>query len=217
MEFRTQVIKKNGQVEDFKDSKIINAVKQAYNRCGKELSIEEGKYIIDSIKLDIGSFYMVCVDDLHRLVIEAIKDKEVSKAYSDYRGYKERFHKTFNSILEEEKVLLDEGSKENANKNTNLIATKKELTGGIVSKHLVLEHEINKEYAKAHKDGDLYNHDLMDELFNSINCCLFDMENVLKDGFYINGVHKEEPNHLESAVDITVDIILSASGQQFGK
>lgn len=118
-------------------------------------------------------------------------------------------------VLDAEKIM-NTGDKENANKNSCLVGTKKDLCGGLLSKQLMLKYELPKEVANRHIDGYIYIHDLDNRYFQSINCCLFDMGNVLKDGFTLNGYHIEEPDSIETAIDQLNDIIQCASSQQYG-
>ena len=48
------------------------------------------------------------------------------------------------------------------------------------------------------------------------NCCLFDMANVLKDGFEMGNVWYNEPKTLDTAFDVIGDITFGASAQQYG-
>lgn len=48
------------------------------------------------------------------------------------------------------------------------------------------------------------------------NCCLFDFESVLKDGFEMAGVKYTEPKTVLATLQVIGDITLSATGQQFG-
>lgn len=57
---------------------------------------------------------------------------------------------------------------------------------------------------------------LRDLILGSTNCCLFDMETVLKDGFEMAGVKYTEPKSVLSALQVIGDVTLSATGQQFG-
>lgn len=214
-----KILKKdNIRVEDFDPRKIERALDLASDRIGIRLLPEQYRIVVDYVKKHVIGQEVVPVSKIHRLVIEGLEkvSPKLATAYKDYRGYKQRFNKTFEKILGEETNLLSLGDKENANKNSQLISTKKELTGGIVSKHMFLDYEVSPEYAKAHKEGAIHNHDSTDEIFGSINCCLFDMSNVLKNGYNLNGIDSTEPNHLETALDTISDIILSASSQQFG-
>ena len=214
-----KILKKDGvRVEDFNADKIIRAVNMASDRAGIRLETEELRSISDRVLDRIKSYAVIPVQELHPIVIEETKvfSEKIAQCYKDYRGYKQNFNKTFSKIIDATRDLLSNGDKENANKNSEIISTKKELTSGIVSKHIALDYELPQDVSKAHKEADLHSHDLTDEIFGSINCCLFDMATVLKNGYRINGVDNTEPNHLETALSTISDIILSASSQQFG-
>ena len=49
-----------------------------------------------------------------------------------------------------------------------------------------------------------------------MNCCLFDVANVLKGGFEMGNVWYNEPKTLDTAFDVMGDIILSTAAQQYG-
>ena len=53
-------------------------------------------------------------------------------------------------------------------------------------------------------------------VMQSINCNLFDIGNVLKGGFEMANIRYNEPNSVLSALQVTGDVTLSASAQQFG-
>lgn len=214
-----KILKKDGvRVEDFNADKIIRAVNMASDRAGVKLEPKDLVEITEEVLCNIKDYTVIPVQEVHPIVIEAINkvNSQVANCYKDYRGYKQNFNKTFSKIIDATRDLLSNGDKENANKNSEIISTKKELTSGIVSKHIALDYELPQDVAKAHKEADIHSHDLTDEIFGSINCCLFDMAKVLKNGYRINGVDNTQPNHLETALSTISDIILSASSQQYG-
>lgn len=214
-----KILKKDGvRVEDFDPEKIHRAITLASDRALTRLEGKQLEDISNRVLNRIKSYEVIPVQELHPIVIEEIKEvsKSIAQCYQDYRGYKQNFNKTFSKIIDATRDLLSNGDKENANKNSEIISTKKELTSGIVSKHIALDYELPKDVAKAHKEADIHVHDLTDEIFGSINCCLFNMAEVLKNGYRINGVDNTQPNHLETALSTISDIILSASSQQFG-
>ena len=49
------------------------------------------------------------------------------------------------------------------------------------------------------------------------NCCLFDMANVLKDGFEMGNQWYTEPKSLDVAFDVISDVTISAASQQYGQ
>lgn len=215
----TKILKKDGiRVEEFEAEKIYRAITLASDRAGVRIEPTGLQNIITNVQFKIAPYEIIPVQDLHPIVIDAIalENTEVAQCYKDYRGYKQNFNKTFSKIIQDTRALLDEGDKENANKNSEIVSTKKELTSGIVSKHIALDYELPQDVARAHKEAYLHVHDLTDEIFGSINCCLFDMAKVLENGYKINGINNRQPNHLETALSTISDIILSASSQQYG-
>lgn len=213
------ILKKDGiRLEEFNSSKIFNAVLLASDRAGVVLSPDVFDKISNAVYEEIKDCGVVPVADVHELVINEISkyDSHVANCYREYREYKKNFNKTFSNIITGTRKLLADGDKENANKNSELVSTKKELSSGILSKNIALDYELPKDIALAHKNADIHSHDLTDEIYGSINCCLFDMSSLLKNGFKINGVDNTEPKHLETALSTISDVILSASSQQFG-
>ncbi len=51
---------------------------------------------------------------------------------------------------------------------------------------------------------------------DTMNCCLFDVKHVLKDGFEMGNLWYNEPKTLNVAFDVIGDIVLSAASQQYG-
>ena len=49
-----------------------------------------------------------------------------------------------------------------------------------------------------------------------MNCCLFDVASVLKDGFEMGNLWYNEPKTLNVAFDVIGDVVLSAASQQYG-
>lgn len=219
MSINTKILKKDGKrVEDYNPEKIKRALNLAGDRVRKVLTPYQVQEVISSVESNIRELVVIPVDDLHDIVINSLQivSPEVAESYRSYRGYKKRFNKTFGKILKGTVDLMSLGDKDNANKNSDIISTKKELAAGIVSKNIALDYELPEDVAKAHLNGDIYSHDLDDEIFGSINCCLFDIENLLRGGYTLNGIDNTEPARVETALSVISDIVLSASSQQFG-
>jgi ribonucleoside-triphosphate reductase len=216
-----KVYKKNGQVEDWNDDKIIKAVSKSFSREGVELGKEATEFLLFCVHEDMlcsDNKRIVTVEEIHNCVERGLLgiNEEVAHSYGSYRDYKRRYNKSFENIKDSSKHIVFAGSKENANKDSQLISTKKELISGELAKELYLEYELPPHISQAHKDGDFYIHDTRDRILGAINCCLFDMATVLKGGFNLNGVQYTEPTSAESALRVLSDVILQASSQQYG-
>lgn len=214
-----KIIKKNDQLQDYDFNKIVDAVQKSADRVDLLLDDEfktKLKERVEGFLVDKAT--EIPVEEIHDVVQESLKDidNEVYKEYMSYRDYKKRFSKIFSNLLSESHRIIYNGDTENANKNSLLVSTKKGLLVNELSKEIMLEYELPKNVANAHRDGDIHIHDLGDRLFNSINCCLFDMGSLLKGGFELNGVQYTEPTSAESFMRVFSDIILEASSQQYG-
>lgn len=214
-----KILKKSGNVENYDYNKIRKAIGQAGDRIKRKFSSEEDAKLKTIIENALSKYKeVVTIKTVHDEVENGLRevDYEVFKEYSNYRNYKERFNKSFNSILKTSQNIIYTGDKENANKDSCIISTKKELVAGLVGKEFYLNYELPKHLADAHNDLSIYIHDAGDRFYNSINCCLFDVGNVLKGGFNLNGKFIKEPKSIEKALDLLADIILVASSQQYG-
>lgn len=211
-----RVKKKNGSIEQFSDEKIINAVDKSAKRASKQLTEYQKRLLLELVKSNISG--ETCVKDLHNIVEQSLDkiDTEVAKSYKSYRDYKQCFVATMDDVFRKSKALLYGVDKENANYDSNLISTKNSLIRGYLTKELYKTFMLSKEELQAIDDGYIYIHDLRDMIHGQINCCLFDMANVLKGGFEMVGVSYTEPNSALSALQIIGDITLAASAQQFG-
>lgn len=210
------VIKKSGKRENFDDAKILAAVEKSAKRASKSLTEYQKRLLLDVVKANINK--EITVDELHTVVEQALDkvDSEVAQSYRSYRDYKKCFITTMDEVFEKSRGLLYGVDRENANFDSNLISTKNSLIRGYLTKELYKNFFLAKEELAAIEDGYIYIHDLRDLIHGQINCCLFDIGNVLSGGFEMAGIRYKEPKGVLSALQVIGDITLSASAQQFG-
>ncbi len=111
--------------------------------------------------------------------------------------------------------VMYSGDKENSNYDSALISTRRSLVYNQVNRELYKRHFLTDSEREAVNDGYIYVHD-MSARRDSVNCCLFDIGEVLKGGFEMGNVRYNEPKSLDTAFDVMGDIILSAASQQYG-
>lgn len=213
-----KVIKKDGTVESWNFDKIRVAIDKAKKRANVEVYEWKLWQIEGYIEGYLWNKCEVTTEELHKIVIDALNlyAPEVGKAYQEYRDYKNTYAKAFESVKEEADTVLLLGDKENANFDSSLISTKGSLIKGYLTKELYKQFYLSKEEKELVKHGDIYIHDLRDMIFNSFNCCLFDIGTVLKGGFEMSNVKYTEPTSVLSALQVIGDITLVATAQQFG-
>lgn len=213
------VVKKDGSKEAFNVQKVINAVgKSAYRALTKFTQEEERsicQYVIDKVE-ELG------VDDIpipvmHNIVESALEQVKpvVAKSYRDYRNYKQDFVRMLDDVYKKSQSIMYIGDKENANTDSALVSTKRSLIFNQLNKELYQKFFMTTEEIQACRDGYLYVHD-MSARRDTMNCCLFDVQNVLTGGFEMGNIWYNEPKTLDVAFDVIGDIVLSAASQQYG-
>jgi ribonucleoside-triphosphate reductase len=107
------------------------------------------------------------------------------------------------------------GDKENANTDSALVSTKRSLIFNEFNRELYKKFFLTTEEIQAIRDGYLYIHD-MSARRDTMNCCLFNVKEVLDGGFEMGNIWYNEPKTLDVAFDVIGDIVLSAASQQYG-
>lgn len=105
---------------------------------------------------------------------------------------------------------------ENANKDSRVIGTQRDLLAGVVSKEYALTRLLTPDVAKAHRDGDIHIHDLDYSIGGYFNCCVPDIPRLLKNGFQMGGASIESPKSLRTAAEVIPQIIVNISSNQYG-
>ena len=219
MDLNVKIQKKDGKLQGFDPQKIINAVGKSAFRVGYTFSDEENEDIVEFVEKRIkrSGRDIVTVEQLHTFVEMALDTvhPQAAKSYRDFRNWKTGYLKDFDTMIKKANSIRYLGDKENANKDSALVATKQALIRGEWGRILYLRTFLTEEEIKAHEDGYIYVHDT-DFRMDTMNCCLFDIRNVLAGGFEMGNIWYNEPKTLDVAFDVIGDITLSAASQQYG-
>lgn len=216
-----RVVKKDGTIEEYQEQKIIDACNKAARRAMVELSNQDYEKILNNVWENIEENYDDDTDieiyDMHNIV-EAVLEEDypkVAKMYKEYRNYKKDFVHMMDKVYERSQSIRYIGDKSNANTDSALVATKRSLIYNELSSELYKKFFLTYAEKQAAKDGYIYIHDRSARL-DTINCCLFDVGHVMKNGFEMGNIWYNEPNSLDTAFDVMGDIILSSAAQQYG-
>ena len=221
------VIKKDKTIEPYDDQKVINAVTKSAQRALETLTEEDYRIICNEVFSDLAeNDYTISVDsedefipveDIHAAVENTLLDlyPNIGRQYQQYRNYKLDFCHMLDDVYTKSQGIRYIGDVSNANTDSTMISTQRSLIYGQLNKNLYQKFFLNKEENQACNDGYIYIHDMKDRL-DGINCCLFDMSNVLKGGFEMGNVWYNEPKTLDTAFDVIGDITFGASAQQYG-
>ena len=214
-----RVVKKDHTKEPFNIQKVVIAVNKSANRVLYNFTEDELKSICNHVEGYIRDHHMTEIQiwQMHNIVESALESvqPEVAKSYRDYRNYKQDFVGMLDSVYQKSQSIMYIGDKENSNTDSALVSTKRSLIFNQLNKELYQKFFMNTEELQACRDGYIYVHD-MSARRDTMNCCLFDVASVLKDGFEMGNLWYNEPKTLNVAFDVIGDIVLSAASQQYG-
>lgn len=152
---------------------------------------------------------------------ELLESKEYALAeeYITYRTQRdfERSKATdinfsIHKLLNKDQTVVNE----NANKDSDVFNTQRDLTAGIVGKSIGLQ-MLPKHVANAHQKGDIHYHDLDYSPYTPMtNCCLIDFKSMLENGFKIGNAEVESPKSIQTATAQISQIIANVASSQYG-
>lgn len=220
-----KVIKKNGDLQDFRINKIIEAVGKSADRVMVDYTENKQKRLATAIMEIVNQIcedadedtVLIPIAKMHNIVEKAadVMDPEVAKSYRDFRDYKITFVEMINNVYTKSNEMMFIGDRDNANCDSGMVSTQRAIEEGYMSKELFMRFHLTAEEREAVKIGYIYVHD-MSARRNSANCCIFDVQGVMNGGFEMDNIWYNEPKSLDVAFDVIGDIVLSAASQQYG-
>lgn len=130
-------------------------------------------------------------------------------------AHKEENADLYEQICTQMKDIVLDGDRSNGSVDSSLTSSKRALIVDAVEKITYSNYHLTPEQREAFNDGYIYIHD-MGHRRDSINCCLFDMENVLKGGFEMGEMWYDEPSSLTEAFDVIASVSINAAAQIYG-
>ncbi|OJG38330.1 anaerobic ribonucleoside-triphosphate reductase [Enterococcus dispar] len=222
-----KIIKRDGRLMDFDDQKIYDALVKAKRQIHGELSpIDHERLleIVERIDAEIGQRFTtdVKIYEIQNIVEHILLEKgeyELAEAYINYRTRRDfdrskatDINFTIGRLINKDQSVVNE----NANKDSNVFNTQRDLTAGIVGKSIGLK-MLPKHVANAHQKGDIHYHDLDYHPYTPMtNCCLIDFKGMLNNGFKIGNAEVESPKSIQTATAQISQIIANVASSQYG-
>ncbi|OAN13012.1 anaerobic ribonucleoside triphosphate reductase [Photobacterium jeanii] len=147
--------------------------------------------------------------------------KEVARAYIEYRHDRDISREKKSHLNNEIRGLIEQSNasllNENANKDSKVIPTQRDLLAGIVAKHYAKQHLLPRDIVQAHEMGDIHYHDLdYSPFFPMFNCMLIDLKGMLTHGFKMGNAEIDTPKSISTATAVTAQIIAQVASHIYG-
>ena len=222
-----KVVKRDGRLVDFNDQKIYDALVKAKKHITGELSPldhEQLGIVVDQVVSEIPRRFKdnVKIYEIQNIVEHMLLENheyELAQEYINYRTQRDFKRSQATDInFSIEKLLGKDQTvvNENANKDSDVFNTQRDLTAGIVGKSIGLK-MLPPHVANAHQKGDIHYHDLDYHPYAPMtNCCLIDFKGMLNNGFKIGNAEVEPPKSIQTATAQISQIIANVASSQYG-
>lgn len=215
---KIRIVKKNGNLEDFDPERIKKAVTTSAERVMVNLTDEALDEVVLIVKkLMETQLSNPTVEQMHSFVEVALEKVNplAAKSYREYRDYKKDIVHILDKVYKKAQLITYIGDKDCANMDSALVTTQRCLIYNSLNKELYKKFFLTAAEIEACKDGYIYIHD-MGFRRDTMNCCLFDMATVLKDGFEMSNIWYTEPKTLQTAFNVMGDVIINTTAMQYG-
>ena len=212
------IVKRNGNLERFDSERVKKAVIASAERVMVDLTADALDQIVSKVKEFLSTQTSnPTVEQVHSCCEAALEQINplVAKSYREYRDYKKEIVHILDKVYKKAQVITYIGDKECSNMDSALVTTQRCLIYNSLNKELYKKFFLTANEIEACKDGYIYIHDMAFRR-DTMNCCLFDMANVLKDGFEMSNLWYTEPKTLQTAFNVMGDVIINTTAMQYG-
>lgn len=219
------VVKRNGQIVPFDQEKISNAIRKANASVAENDRMSEND--INNIMIQVvnecsKATENIGVEDIQDMVETGIMKAgafTVAKHYITYRYQHSQIRQkntTDDKILSLVGLNNKEAKRENSNKNPVINSTQRDYIAGEVSRDLTRRYLLPQIVLDAWNEGAIHFHDGDYAIGHEYNCCLVNLDDMLKNGTVITGTLIETPHSFSTACNITTQIIAQVASNQYG-
>lgn len=216
-----QIVKRDGKQESFSIEKIKNAITKSFRASNLPDGEREMYDIAFAVATEIKT-PKTSVEEIQDLVEKELmrRNPVVAKKYIIYREWRniERHKKTqmkhiMDGIVSIEKNDVNLG---NANMSAHTPAGQMMTFASEVTKDYAEKYLVNKEYAQAHKNGDIHIHDLDYYPTKTTTCLQYDLEELFEKGFRTKNGSIRTPQSIQSYATLATIVFQTNQNEQHG-
>lgn len=201
-----KIVKRDGRVVSFDQTKILNALQKAVERSEEEIPVGQ---VTDEVVTVLNQKFRKeppTVEQIQDIVEETLIRNNYPKTAKEYITYrqqrtevreaKSRLMSTLHSITFQD-AKDNDVKRENANIDGDTAMGTMLKYGSESAKDFYLTHLLPKDMAQAHISGDIHIHDL-DFYTLTLTCCQIDLLKLFHGGFSTGHGFLREPNDIRS-------------------
>lgn len=217
------VTKRDGNRAPFDRDRIITAILGAAELVDAQLQAY-AELVAHAVEVSFEQQSEVDIQDIQIAVENQLMQgpyKGLARSYIEYRHDRDLAREKKSALSQEIQGLIEQSNadllNENANKDSKVIPTQRDLLAGIVAKHYAKQHILPRDIVQAHDRGELHYHDLdYAPFFPMFNCMLIDLDGMLTRGFKMGNAEIDTPKSISTATAVTAQIIAQVASHIYG-
>ena len=228
MKVKSKIIKRDERLAEFDPNKIYMAITKAFDDTyPKEVVGKYTQFIAETVfsieeRIDDMELLAISIEEIQELVVDELLSSPYQEVAVNYIQYKTKkaiqriqksdMEKQLQKLVERDVSIINE----NANKDSRVFNTQRDLTAGIAAKVIGLK-MLPPHVSNAHEKGDIHFHDLDYSPYAPMsNCCLVDFKYMFENGFNIGNAEVEGPKSINTAAAQMAQIIANVASSQYG-
>jgi len=218
------IIKRNGEKQEFKRSKIINALNKANASVKNDdkLKWEQIEFISKQVEDYCKTLTSdATVEDIQDYVEKCIMAEgafTLAKNYITYRYLHALARDQYKDLMDKvaEKLTAKNVVNQNANVDEFSFGGRTGETASVITKEYALKYLMSDKARTAHEDNTIYTHDLDSYSIGDHNCLTCPIDYLLKYGFTTRQTDVRPARSINTAFQLVAVIFQLQSLQQFG-
>jgi len=220
------ITKRDGRKVKFDETKIINAIRKAFEQTENEKWDEYAvakatniaSFIKDKVKNSDKEYDVEQIQDLVENGLMSCKKKNVAREYIKYRAKRNEDRNRRSDFYKviKEKLMATNVQNQNANVDEYSFGGRIGEASDELNKRFALENVLSKMARRNHENNEIYTHDISSMSTGSHNCITIPFDDLLKNGFTTRQQVIRPASSVSSALQLIAVIFQCQSLVQFG-
>jgi len=230
-----KVVKRDGKVVSFNDTKIAIAISKGFvnSRSATSYTEDDHNKIFTKVIEEINKRYpkdgQVPIEVIQDIIEEELKSLgyvDIYDSFSSYRtrrsesrkAFQNRQHKLMKAIesLSLKTAIEEDSKRDNANVDGNTAMGTMLQYGSTLAREFAKSYIMSPRIASAHDDGEIYIHDMDFMPMGTTTCCQINLDKLFSRGFSTGHGHLRPPKGISTYAALAAIAIQSNQNDQHG-
>lgn len=230
-----KVVKRDGKVVSFNDTKIAIAIRKGFvnSRSATSYTEDDHNKVFTKVIEEINKRYpkdgQVPIEVIQDIIEEELKSLgyvDIYDSFSSYRtrrsesrkAFQNRQHKLMKAIesLSLKTAIEEDSKRDNANVDGNTAMGTMLQYGSTLAREFAKSYIMSPRIASAHDDGEIYIHDMDFMPMGTTTCCQINLDKLFSRGFSTGHGHLRPPKGISTYAALAAIAIQSNQNDQHG-